>query len=103
LNALPDAEADHLPGGKLDQASPVVGKVEWQPGELCPRVGFIVTNMSRPPERVVAFYNKRGTAEQCAISSWVVVQIRRYPHRSWLLCQHLQFLARSSVSRSPYA
>jgi hypothetical protein len=30
------------------------------PGELYPRVGFIVTNMSRPPENVVAFYNKRG-------------------------------------------
>jgi hypothetical protein len=26
---------------------------------------FIVTNMSRPVERVVAFYNKRGTSEQC--------------------------------------
>jgi hypothetical protein len=33
-------------------------------GELYPRVGFIVTNMSRPAERVVAFYNKRGTVEQ---------------------------------------
>jgi hypothetical protein len=32
-------------------------------GELYPR-GFIVTNMSRPAERVVAFYNKRGTCEQ---------------------------------------
>jgi hypothetical protein len=30
--------------------------------ELYPRVGFIVTNMS--PERVIAFYNKRGTCEQ---------------------------------------
>ena len=39
-------------------------KVEWHPGELYPRVGFIVTNMSRPAERVVAFYNKRGTCEQ---------------------------------------
>ncbi len=29
-----------------------------------PRVGFIVTNLSRPAERVVAFYNHRGTAEQ---------------------------------------
>ena len=28
------------------------------------RVGFIVTNLSRPAERVVAFYNHRGTAEQ---------------------------------------
>ena len=37
---------------------------EWHPGELYPRVGFIVTNMSRPAERVVAFYNKRGTCEQ---------------------------------------
>ena len=42
----------------------VVAKVEWHPGELYPRVGFIVTNMTRSAERVVAFYNKRGTAEQ---------------------------------------
>src|SRR5262249_33753224 len=39
----------------------VIAKVEWHPGELYPRVGFIVTNMSRQPERVVAFYNKRGS------------------------------------------
>jgi hypothetical protein len=42
----------------------VVAKVEWHPGELYPRVGFIVTNLSRPAERVVTFYNQRGTAEQ---------------------------------------
>jgi len=42
----------------------VVAKVEWHPGELYPRVGFIVTNLFRPPSRVVAFYNGRGTAEQ---------------------------------------
>ncbi len=42
----------------------VVAKVEWHPGELYPRVGFLVTNLRRPPERVVAFYNGRGTAEQ---------------------------------------
>src|SRR5262247_3774724 len=42
----------------------VIAKVEWHPGELYPRVGFIVTNMSRRAERVVAFYNKRGTCEQ---------------------------------------
>jgi hypothetical protein len=42
----------------------VVAKVEWHPGELCPRVGFIVTNLARSAERVVAFYNQRGTAEQ---------------------------------------
>jgi hypothetical protein len=42
----------------------VDAKVEWHPGELYPRVGFIVTNLARPAERVVAFYNQRGTAEQ---------------------------------------
>jgi hypothetical protein len=42
----------------------VVAKVEWHPGELYPRVGFIVTNMGRPAERVVTFYYQRGTAEQ---------------------------------------
>ena len=42
----------------------VIAKVECHPGELCPTVGFIVTNMARPAERVMAFYNHRGTAEQ---------------------------------------
>ena len=42
----------------------VIAKVEWHPGELVPRVGFIVTNLSRRAERVVAFYNQRGTSEQ---------------------------------------
>jgi hypothetical protein len=31
----------------------VVGKVERHPGELYPR-GFIVTNLARPAERVIA-------------------------------------------------
>jgi Transposase DDE domain group 1 len=39
-------------------------QIGWHPGELSPRVGFLVTNLCRPPERVVAFYNQRGTAEQ---------------------------------------
>ena len=38
----------------------VVAKVEWHPGELYPRAGFIVTNLSRPPENIVAFYKMRG-------------------------------------------
>jgi hypothetical protein len=42
----------------------VIAKVEWHPGELYPGVGFIVTNMARSAENVVAFYNKRGTCEQ---------------------------------------
>jgi len=50
--------------GSWDKKRRVVAKVEWHPGELYPRVGFIVTNLSRPARRVVAFYNHRGTAEQ---------------------------------------
>ena len=38
----------------------MAAKVEWYQGELYPRVGFIVTNLNRPPERVVKFYNIPG-------------------------------------------
>ncbi|MCH7634729.1 MAG: IS1380 family transposase [Proteobacteria bacterium] len=50
--------------GSWERERRIVAKVEWHPGELYPRVGFIVTNLSRPAERVVAFYNQRGKAEQ---------------------------------------
>ena len=43
-----------------------MAKVEWHAGELYPRVGFIVTDLARPAEHVVTFYNQRGTAEQLA-------------------------------------
>jgi Transposase DDE domain group 1 len=42
----------------------VVAKVEWHPGQLCPTIGFIVSNLPRSPEGIVAFYNQRGTCEQ---------------------------------------
>ncbi len=41
-----------------------MAKVEWHPGELFPRVGLIVTNLSRSAERVTLFYNQRGKAAQ---------------------------------------
>ena len=56
--------------GSWTEPRRVVAKVEWHSGELYPRVGLdrfhrsSVTNLSRPAERVVAFYNQRGTAEQ---------------------------------------
>ena len=50
--------------GSWNKRRRVVAKVEWHPGELSPRVGYIVTNLSRPAERVVWFYNQRGKAEQ---------------------------------------
>ena len=46
-------------------SSPRSGGTSIAPlGELYPRVGFIVTNMTRSPNRVTLFYNQRGTAEQ---------------------------------------
>lgn len=42
----------------------IIAKIEWHQGELFPRVGFIVTNLSAKAEKVVRFYNKRGLCEQ---------------------------------------
>ena len=47
-----------------NRARRVVAKVEWHKGELLPRIGFIITNLTRPAKQVVRFYNQRGTAEQ---------------------------------------
>ena len=41
-----------------------MAKVEHHVGELFPRIGFIVTNLTLTNRAVVRFYNKRGTAEQ---------------------------------------
>ena len=54
----------HYQAQSWDRARRVVAKVEWHKGELFPRVGFIVTNLTRTAKRVVRFYNQRGTAEQ---------------------------------------
>jgi len=41
-----------------------VAKVEWHPGELYRRLGFIVTNLGRPAEGVVSLYDQHGAAER---------------------------------------
>ena len=61
---LQDGRSFSYQAASWSKARRVVAKVEWHPGELYPRIGFIVTNLSRPAERIVAFYNHRGTAEQ---------------------------------------
>ena len=55
----------------------VVAKVEHHSGELFPRVGFIVTNLTLPNRAVVRFYNKRGTAEQWIKEGKQAVQMTR--------------------------
>ena len=71
----------------------VVAKIEWHPGELYPRVGFIVTNLSRPAERVVAFYNHRGTCEQWIKEGknailWTRLSCRRFQNNAVRLQLH---------------
>jgi hypothetical protein len=61
----------------------VVAKVEWHPGDLYPRVGFIVTNMVRRAENVVAFYNKRGTCEQLIKEGKGAIKWTRISSRSF--------------------
>jgi len=60
----------------------IVAKVEHHLGELFPRVGFIVTNLTLPSRSVVRFYNKRGTAEQWTKEGKQVTHWTRLPcHR----------------------
>jgi len=47
-----------------DRSRRVIAKIEWHAGELFPRVGFIITNLSARAEKVVRFYNQRGNCEQ---------------------------------------
>jgi hypothetical protein len=63
----------------------VVAKVEHHLGELFPRVGFIVTNLTLPSRAVVRFYNERGTAEQWIREGKQAVKMMRlscHPFRS---------------------
>ncbi len=67
--------------------------MEWHPGEPYPRVGFIVTNLSRPTERVVAFYNQRGKAEQYIKEGknairWTRLSCRKFRNNSVRLQLH---------------
>ena len=79
--------------GTWDKPRRVVAKVEWHPGELYPRVGFIVTKLGRPAERVVAFYNQRGTAEQWIKEGkntirWTRLSCRRFDRNAGRLQLH---------------
>jgi Transposase DDE domain group 1 len=66
------------------RARRVVAKVEFQFGELFPRVGFIVTNVGTDSRAVVRFYNKRGTAEQWIKEGKQAVKMTR------LSCHHFR-------------
>jgi hypothetical protein len=66
----------------------VIAKIEWHAGELFPRVGFIVTNLSAQAEKVVRFYNKRGLCEQYIKEgkyalSWTRLSCSRFISNQW--------------------
>jgi hypothetical protein len=54
-----------------------VAKVEFQLGDLFPRVGFIVTNLETDSQAVVRFYNKGRTAEQWIKEGKLAVKMTR--------------------------
>ncbi|MHC4065625.1 MAG: IS1380 family transposase [Planctomycetota bacterium] len=66
-----------------DHPRRVVAKVEWHWGELFPRAGFIVTNMTGWSRKVVKFYNGRGTAEQWIKEGKYAVKWTRLPCRNF--------------------
>jgi len=66
------------------RARRVVAKVEHHQGELFPRVGFIVRNLSLPSRAVVRFYNKPGTAEQ-----WIK-EGKQAVKMTWLSCHRFR-------------
>lgn len=68
--------------------------MERHPGEIDLRVGFIVTKLRRPAERVVALYNQRDTTEQWIRESknpvkWTRLSYRRLRHNAIRLQLHV--------------
>ncbi|RJP34903.1 MAG: IS1380 family transposase [Actinobacteria bacterium] len=69
--------------GSWDRSRRIIAKLEWHQGELFPRVGFVVTNLSRVAKNVVRFYNQRGLCEQRikegkGALSWTRLSCTRY-------------------------
>jgi hypothetical protein len=75
----------------------IVAMAKYHEGELFPRVGFIVTNLSLPSRAVVRFYSARGTAEQ-----WIngTKQARHWSRLSW--CRFWADEARLQLSLLAY-
>jgi hypothetical protein len=59
----------------------VVAKVEHRLGELFPRLGFIVTNLTLPSRAVVRFHNKCGTAKRLIKQGNQAVKMSRLSFR----------------------
>jgi hypothetical protein len=85
----------------------VVAEVEWHPGELYPRVGFIVTNLRRPAKKVIALYNGRGTAEQYIKGGQARGQVDAavvhvLPRQRGAACSSMRWPTTSPASSAPW-
>ena len=58
----------------------MVTKVNWHPGVLYPDIGFMVAELGHSAERLVAFYNHPGTADQQIKDAMNVI---RWTRPSW--------------------
>jgi hypothetical protein len=74
----------------------VIAKVEWHPGELYPRVGFIVTNMSRRPSASLLSTTSgvramdQGGQGRGQVDATVVPNVRRQSGAAPASCARLQ-------------
>src|SRR5438045_3757763 len=76
----------------------VIAKVEWHPGELYPRVGFIVTNMSPPGRARRCFLQQardvramdQGGQRRDQVDATVVPNVRRQRGTAPASCARLQ-------------
>src|SRR3546814_2538638 len=88
-----DVCSSDLQAASWDKPRRVIAKIEWHPGELFPKVGFIVTNLPMEPDWVVRFYNQRGTAEQHIKEGkyafrWTRLSCRKFRHNEVRLQLH---------------
>jgi hypothetical protein len=68
--------------GSRDTPRRVLAKIKWHPGELFPRVDFLVTNLPLEPEQVFGIYNQRGTAEQYIKEGKIALKWTRLSRKS---------------------
>ena len=97
--------------GSWDTDRRGMAEVEWHLGELFPRVGFIVTNLTWWSKNAVGFYDQRGMAEQWIKEGknavkWTRLSCRQFKDNAVrlqlfvLACNLANFLRRLALPRT---
>ncbi|MCZ6860778.1 MAG: hypothetical protein O7I42_10970 [Alphaproteobacteria bacterium] len=82
--------------GSRDRKRRVVTKVNWHPGVPYPDIGFMVAELGHSAERLVAFCNHPGTADQQIIDGMKLIRWTRpswRKHRNYTLRLKLRALS----------